>query len=1226
MAQVSALPQTGAWLRGIFGAAAEQANGFYGEMTPNVNVRYAKDTLRPSQAMTIDESRRLEVDHLLKRMYLFTTTFNSWEFKVLPLKASDFMVDEWEAEITRLTLLQQTVEGLTPQLIEIEKERHAVRKKHWQQGFEIKGENFMTPQGKHEFSLKYGALQMNVIATMQQQIKKAIMSFPDYWAQHQKIQGPVFPNGKAVMAQEINMHGVLNQEKGVYAAINHMKRRTRGDVREPVGGFDTMVLASGQLEKNVYDMDKSFETEAYRSGDANAKKMLLQGADGMISKLGGMVSSIYEDTPKPATNKPMTELDLFKQNFISTAHFVINADALGPKNPRGVREPMVQAMALPLNDWHTFRLTECCEHDPTFDDNGEIDDGKMRRLLANLGSYLQQYDFSDGSVPDPFLWRSRFNVHNGQLDRASNEPGNFNKVEYIGDFEESVRSPDEDLDAANKMAENDGLTESQRDLLMDFKQAMDSVRVPPPSMIDSFSDWKDDIAQVSEEAMTSGAYMDNEWGGPTVEFINALGPQIATAWKETKPYGFGSVAGMLSLLKSIAGNTNPSLFAAWEHRDLINKYPLLKTALDKVWAFLKRATPTNALATQRLIPVNSVTAFKDSASSPHIADNARRCAILSSLFTGHRYPLFVDMPPGAASDDPTLDNFNDFAGLGTSLDDYSPVFKFVLASSPPEQVTRAVAAGSGFKKAWKQWTTEDFEVSVENILDKPETMGLTKENAWKALVMMMGYVLTLSEMAGTDGDLDMRGVAAYTPALAKRFAEDYDLHHRGVPDDQTTREKMMTPLHFGNQAWKNPQTVQQWVDAGYYAADPEYPTVVLGALLSLKRDLQGNALLQVAARERFGRTRLGAKLKKTPPTGYNTGTATRLRSATTGFAMEQGDHFIGASAGLQPGGPFVASRYDTDANGNQSDVHFVERRNMINRFAYVKQCISDPLKRMYAFAVLTSRPSLGQNRAFIDHGIPSMFGCIGFNIAIQQIMDALVLIKSGGETGFLAHNYANSNFGQDPGHKELKFNLTLWMGAVVTNGANINILPGAGYAGFTGGLDTDVIKDRAALVEMGKSRAKLRQGASMMFFVVPASYSRQVMLTQSNPCTLGGKIDPSKLKYRLEPRYQTHHNKQLPFPGWIRANNEYDFDQSINGRKPHLAYSYEALRRNQNIPLFSMHRAVREYNAMSGKFEPAYRGSAHIDNAGFGDLQQTLSGEVVIGKRHQAVQDAIMSQ
>ena len=73
MAQVSRLPDTGPWLRGLFGAAAEAADGHYGEMTPSVNVRYAPNQLRPSQAMTIDEGNRMHVDELLTSLLQFTT-------------------------------------------------------------------------------------------------------------------------------------------------------------------------------------------------------------------------------------------------------------------------------------------------------------------------------------------------------------------------------------------------------------------------------------------------------------------------------------------------------------------------------------------------------------------------------------------------------------------------------------------------------------------------------------------------------------------------------------------------------------------------------------------------------------------------------------------------------------------------------------------------------------------------------------------------------------------------------------------------------------------------------------------------------------------------------------------------------------------------------------------------------------------------------------------------
>lgn len=1200
------------WLRGFFGSSAEEANGFYGEFTPSVNVKYPPNMLRPSQAMTIAEGNRLHVDDLLSKVYQFTQSFDTWEFKALPIRMSESMVDRITATITELTLLQQTVEGLTPQLIELKEEQHAVKKKHWQQGYEMKGEYFMTPGGQREARLKHAALKNNVVATMAVQIKKAIISYPFYWQQHQKTQGMVYPRFEDALRQEINMFGVVsNHAKGIYGAINHMKRWTRGDHRAPLDGFDMAIVASGQLEKAVYDVDKTWNTEAYRSGTNHAQKMITGGADAMKSHVRKMIPNIYEDIVRKATNKPLTDVDFFKQRHISSAHFVIQADKLGAPDGRGFREPAVQAMALPKNEWHTFTLSEALDNDIRFDSHGNLDEEKYQSYMRNLQKVLERYDFSDGSVPDPFLWRKRDLIVGGK-DKLAKDPSNYAVCQCLGDREESIHSLRDDEAVAVSMAQNDGLTMEEQHLLDEFLMAVESVRDVPAGIANGLATKKAELATEAAKGFADGStHLDSEWGGLKFSYIREVG---LAGWDTSKPYGYGTVANMMSLLKSLQTEAGgDGKFAGWEYKHLIGKYTQLKNMFDKMWDYIKRVSPTNDMASVRYVPIASTPAFRDLQKNERVADNARRAAVLGSFLTGTRFPTFVATEEDASANGVSLQMARAVQAV-FGIGDDQKAFYNVVAQTEPEEILRAAAVADQIDELFAKWLSNSRRdaLTLKEFTQVEAASGKLDASSSKSLIMVVGYLLTMLGTVDSDGNYDERAFLQFSNALLAKFGDDYDRHHR-VADQTVTQMYQMLPLHFAGRNWRNSDLSETFGPGKtFFAADAENAGRALDAR-TVGQISGDDAKFESGkfARSRFERTALG---------GYDASTAKSSRANRASFAYQKGDQFISASAGHQPGGPFVATD-DADIS-DEGRPKIYSRRNMIQRFDNIKHAFRDARKRLYGFVYLTSRISKDQNMALIQNGIPSFLGAIGSNPFVQLIMDMLLLMKSGTDTGFLAHNYGNSNFGQDPGHKELKFNLTLWMAAVIINGANIAILPGAGYAGYRGGLNIDAIKNVEAFKRMGRRREELERGASMLWFSVPASYSRSKMLEQANPCPLSGQVDEKAIGYRVDQTHAAARKKKQPFPGHSFYDHYWKLSE-FNANRPYQANSYDALRRTQNVPMLSMHRKVREYNDKSGQWDIAYSGSAHIDNAGTVDLQQTLSGEVTFGQKAAHAEEAV---
>lgn len=183
----------GPWLRGFTTASVEPSDGFssYG---PKMNELYPPDMLVPTTALSLADGSKYDVDYLLKKVYHFVASIDSWEFTMLPVRFMKGMVTQWTEEITHFTLLQVTPEGVTPQLIEYQTAVHSLRKDHLQQGFEMKGEFFAHPAGRREFNTKREVVANNVVGSMQFAIKTAAIGSLDHWYNYQRKFGREFHN------------------------------------------------------------------------------------------------------------------------------------------------------------------------------------------------------------------------------------------------------------------------------------------------------------------------------------------------------------------------------------------------------------------------------------------------------------------------------------------------------------------------------------------------------------------------------------------------------------------------------------------------------------------------------------------------------------------------------------------------------------------------------------------------------------------------------------------------------------------------------------------------------------------------------------------------------------------------------------------------------------------------------------------------------------------------
>lgn len=1216
MPPVAIEADAGPWLRGLVGIKGQAELRNEVDYAPQFNSYYEDNALRPTTALTLADGYKLKVDYLLKKAHFFVADIDDWTTAVLPIRFSESMVTKWEEEITRFTLFQITSEGISPQLIEFQSVSHAVKKDRWQQGFEMKEEWFATKEGLAEFDKKLMILANNALGSMQYAIKIAIASAPDHWQAFQRQFGREMGDYYgSFQADTVEPAGALSiNDKGIHRLRVLGEQYTEGsDIQVPV--YDTLIIPAGRLANIALNAAADYELNASEVGVAAQSQMLKNPKAAMARRLpDGMV--VYEDRVTTATNKKADEMYPFRVDLTSSSMSILENTKLGEVDPRGIREPTIELLTIPGNDWTKFSIKEAINNDVRFDHvTGQLHEGYHRRFKGNMQKLIDNngYDFSDGTPPDFFMWRVGADMVNGV-----NRNNHYEMVRYYGDFEDhkNVVTLDHDLAVAHKMMkyalEKGLVTQEDIDTIDHVVQASMNLT----NLNEEMGLTNDDLrAYVRSFANRVG--VDTEWGGNLrTDDFNPT---------PDSPYGF-SLPLLLSYLKTSTGNQRRIDFPEWGEGQTLD-YPKIRAAIYRVWNFFKQACPDNSLMTPRFCPPEIASRLGTSAAAE---ETKAKIAFLSHFITGMQYPTFVLGNAAAGGGGQRAASLSIFT-RGTGImraENALPLTDDVALASQNVALFRKVfdewVASSKAKEIDMTWTGIVEEITWQNFVTTVvggTDYANTEEKKRNILAQVVSYLLPLLDgLEGKEGAVDFRlfdRIQPFDANLINAFAST-DVDSRVGEQNVANNAQVPSLISFTGDTWRSGLISR---GANLSPADPKNPSKPL-----IQVRANPGAAVDVADERRRS---LFARARMDTPAGYGTGEGPRTLSvnqlaeaeaggsATTREALgydnptvatEPSPQFIG-SAGYALNGPFTIV---TQSDDNASTPIIAERRNMLKRFTNVKHAFSNNwFARACGFGYLASTISKDSLFALIDNNIPIPMNYILANPFINIRTDNVIMAKRGEELGFTATNYNQSRFARDALHLEATFNMVGWFVAVVTNPLAMMMFYTAAFSGYNYGLNAEFFNTPEKFRECIQDRRRLFNAPSMFAFSVPPTFTRDHVKRYANPCNLFGKPNFDVLRFKVAEPWKQQALLKPSFPSQLFYETVFGLSD-FNKSRPFLYRTALDRKRNTHVPGDMALRKTRIYNATTGQWEETSdRGTGVIDKAGAHKLQQVLSGHMM---------------
>jgi len=1141
---------------------------------PHPGVSLPADMHRPITSLTLAEGFEVDIDRLLPVVREHVEKRNTWHTSILPPQIKRNLQVEWEALKTHFAALDETPEGITPRLVQYETERHSAALRHFQQGLDMKHELFKTPKGAQEFQIKFRNVKENAIGTMKMTIEQAVAQAHDYWKEHNRRFGREYLDINDRIDDEIRLFGVLStDEKGIYGLHAEVTQMAPDQV------FDIAVVGADTLDFIAYAND--FETEAYRRGEAPANRTLTQGGQGLTGVLPGMTIMPNDVRYSQTMRNPM---DILRRIATFGAHFVLQHDDWG-KPRRGIRQPEVQVIAMPEDDWVTITASDALAACLRFDNSGELS-ALHDDFLENLRSQAQIFGGHITDAPDPFLWKTDARSLRGVT--MMTNPDAFSVVEHWGDQDLVWRSPEWDADFARKAASCMTTTPEQLRLISRLLESLKSVYHTRPS------------AMPQDEVDRSNAFLqllaglapgpsgivpaDEEWGGPDLS-DQAIRAFFGDATRRpSKPWFMGSIWAMMSFLKHGYGKL---MVNTWSYGDI--DYEATKVALKQLWEDNRKMFPDNVLASAAFTPYHH--RVRDD-------DTNRMIAVFSSLLDHVKYPIFYTAAPRPARDI-DLGPLATATGLGEA--ELDAIFEEPIPASlvplADENNRAAVAVVSeGFEKLRPE--AAGGPVGPDTTFGEFINQEFDRTPGVDARRNLLVGVIDLANLYGSDDATDFRAIPKLTAELIQTLKKTPA--RRGEVLGPEVRDSVNLRLTVSGKYFSS-EPLDRLAIA---PADPKNPTVPLS--LELQRGEAGESI------EIYPEARGGLQDTIFAHAGLTRVQASTVVGDRNTVTEEQQPQYIGP-AGYVTGGPYQVIQQSRDREGNVT-IEIKDRRFMLKRFAELKEMIMTPFERLCAFSMLLTRVHRRSLAVWLKIGCPIPMNFLGVNPFIRLETQAMLFARSGGAAGFYGFNFADTLFQLDASHKEWLLNFTMWGGGFIPAPENLFWKPDAKFAGYRSGLGRRPFREPADYDASGDTDFDFDRKPDMFVMDLPISWDREMLMKEAPTVHMFGPPDKQFFRWKYSDNNASLRMTKPSFPSWFFYNNIFNFG-AINDRATFDDSSFELLRQSRWFPGVSKLRAFRLWDHVQGRYAMAYEGSGYIDRAGPPPVKAMLNGKLTFGKK-----------
>lgn len=1116
----------------------------------------------PRTADTLAFSRRGDMQLLMQLMQVHEESFDGWWFQFAQRNRTDQMKQFVKILITDPYLMERSAELTAPNLIQFKEESYAITMQRYKQGFDIYDENFMTPEGQNELTLKVHMFLQNAMLTQKLLIMSAAIDAEEImYRQYRRM--TKFRSLEHFTKHDRMLFGAATKDPfAMQKLLSFLDIALSRSPRKP--NINMAVLAKKVFHQLRFGNQRNLEY--FRAGPDVSRAV--NGTSQEYAN-GLLPFPLYADEKvDPVNSESGMPIEALRRQATVGQYVILQNDDDGPTvagsygSKSSYREPTIQKYTADVNDFTNFSMREALEHDVRFAKDGDgtifeftqrlIDNETSMRHPDRRGNYGKGQHVEDMFVYEPKIVNARGRNPSDVLPRV---------CEMIGEMRTDYLPHPWTSKQARRAAANVDLTQEESEQLGLLLEAADSIYNTPHTgamLAFMFTRCQTDVNGVKPEPLWGGPLLNPEYKDPA-EF----------------PYGCGSIFKLMSIMAQVDLKT---AFPTWKYSKLL-RYGVCRSALEKVARYQKRAFYKCGLNDGNVLPAESQTG------------NVERDNMIAAL----RGP-FERVKHGAWVETTAADMFARTGRTAVAFPGLDPAFAGYLSTAT------AVSAPYIFRLFDE---SDPLRNQVQQTLGKDNFAGVVQEinrmftlhGSEDTYVRRVAHIVTMNNVIS----LLSKGTKVPDDAVKKMF--EASLSWSSI-EQETTRP---TTTRGGEVAGaKNVKFTRLTVAKEHWGPD--------GSLKFESDDVNRSY--------RFLATNARTVIDTPVPVAGNNTTKSTLARARFGvdtsvedveqtFPDNNRQHMDARRVNV-PGGPFLAIHEYLEGDSNTpNDVWLFERQYMSERATMIQREFEDDhslenaLCRYFAYSFIFTPINRKAFLTLMENNLHVPMNYMFAWHSIRLYTQALMLAEGGANTCRLNYNWVHTTVPHDGVHKTKLYHMTAWMGAKVIDPSKVIIIPDFAYDGYLGGLGKKFI-----------TSPNFMDDGDVFVFGLPVTFTRENSFSQQhNPIPLFGMHDREFYNGMFDDR-DAIFGRKPHFPTWSGYNIYFGhFGNKVNATatKP-LFTSFRELRGCRWNPGTLWHARTRTYNPQTGQFDyqRGTKGTGHLDacDPEKVDVRAMLDGEV----------------
>jgi len=1099
-------------------------DGKYQDLAPRYSIEQMPNQNVPQQALTLGEASKIDVQQISAMLYVHMASQPNWQSLVLPVTVGTKLHSQWTITRTRYASLDPLPEGVGPRVPEKESETYSASAHRSGQGILVHDDFFSTPEGAAAFRDDLKNEAANIMGTQMLEAAKAIATAQMFWNKYARYAGACFDSVRDATMSDVSNFLALNVDpKGIYKAPDVINAMMKGASNRP--NLNVAIVDESALVKIKWG--NAYHTTSNLIGEGLTRANL-KGTD------FGLPFQVFENFPWKDVNEE-GDVNPLRNTATFASYAVIDSQCYGPPDIRGHREPEIEVTG--LNGWDRIKIRETIMNCPRWGADGEIDYVTMDELNRRMPEIRREFPEDKG---DTF-----------QFETAEGDMAN---VSVMGHTAIHYRPKAWDVWWGQTAAKT--FSSDDKRIFSRFEAAVNSLYNAPRADLVNFAGLRDLAARAA-----NFGERDSDTGGPTAAEVNSLFAAEApfAGGAAVRPYGFGSIPAMLSLLKARQGTLQQD-FPTWQYKDL--QYDEVRDVLDRMWRTNKACTGGTVIASESYTPIQFVT------TSP---ETNERNAVLDTILDHVKYPVYYKGVGGRAQAI-VVPGFEAGTTVATSFQ-FSGVLQARKADLFDAQSKLNRALAELVARGDLPGDPATLVALARSYLDAGNNVARTR-NMLSGVVAYLDKYIAASSRGNASKDFRAKRTEEMKLDMTRLNAfADVDV----VPPAGTGRDAdaKLTFLAFDGDVFRG-----------------------TGGDLSFLRPARATAPTGHLAADEGLMAR--ASYPEDQPESWNAPVPRDIGGTNTAqfeHAAEQQPIFVSPQVATDPTGPFFVPVGDTYQPAN----------TLTERFRYVKENSNDPIAAFFSRAMLLTPFTRKSLLRFLDCEMPLPLNIGAFWPFHRMHTTPFIAVETGPQLGRFEISFQKSAFTFDNEKSAWLYFYHHWTNAYIMDPAKLVVLPNMMADGYISGCTTRPIVRPEDWPNANEGVGHVDKCPDVLYMDLPVEYDNQHMGTHLNPVLLTGK--PMGLLSQF--RYTNHASKDTeplvaPTPSYNFYDTLFDFN-SANADESEEYDTYQDMTESQYLPMVCLKRAYRAFMP-TGKWEVKEEGSGQMDRLGPPPLMPKMKG------------------